>query len=66
VDEHAQRAGRDPAAIRRASNLSLSQPIDAVRRDVEQLAAAGFSYLVVSWPSEGQEPLEQFAAAVLG
>jgi F420-dependent oxidoreductase-like protein len=65
VDEHAERAGRDPAAIRRAANLSLSQPLDDVRRDIEALAAAGISYLVVGWPSEGQEPLERFAADVL-
>lgn len=65
VDEHAQAAGRDPADIRRASNLSLSQPLDAVRADIEQLAEAGFTYLVVGWPSEGQEPLERFVDGVL-
>jgi F420-dependent oxidoreductase-like protein len=65
VDEHAERAGRDPGEIRRAANLSLSQPLDAVRRDIEQLADAGFGYLIVSWPSEGQGRLEEFIAAVL-
>lgn len=65
VNEHAERAGRDPGAIRRASNLSLSQPFGEVRRTIEALDDAGFSYLVVSWPTEGRERLEAFVAEVL-
>jgi F420-dependent oxidoreductase-like protein len=65
VDEHAERAGRDPAEIRRAANLSLSQPFDDVRRDIERLTEAGFRYLIVSWPSEGQARLEDFMTEIL-
>lgn len=60
VDEHAERAGRDPAAIRRSTNLSLSGSMDTVRRDVEQRVEAGFDYLIASWPEQGAERVEQF------
>lgn len=65
VDEHAERVGRDPRQIRRASNLSLSQPLGEVRRTIEALDDAGFSYLVVSWPAEGRERLETFLTDIL-
>jgi alkanesulfonate monooxygenase SsuD/methylene tetrahydromethanopterin reductase-like flavin-dependent oxidoreductase (luciferase family) len=65
VDEHARRAGRDPASIVRSSSLSLSQPWDEVRARVEALRKAGFSYLVVSWPSEGKARLDKFVETVM-
>jgi F420-dependent oxidoreductase-like protein len=65
LDEHAERAGRDPAAIRRATDVSLSQPLDAIRRDVEARLELGFDYLIVGWPSEGQERVESFVAEVM-
>jgi F420-dependent oxidoreductase-like protein len=65
LDEHARKAGRDPAEIRRASSLDLSQDWDAVRRDVEGYAAAGCDYLVADWPSEGWERIESFASEVM-
>ncbi|MFN2556309.1 MAG: LLM class flavin-dependent oxidoreductase [Nitriliruptorales bacterium] len=65
VDEHAERLGRDPGEIRRATNLSLSQPFGEIRRTIEALDDAGLSYLVVSWPSEGRERLENFITEVL-
>src|SRR5437868_275879 len=49
VDEAARQAGRDPASIVRSTSLSLSQPWDRVRQQVDALERAGFSYLVVSW-----------------
>jgi F420-dependent oxidoreductase-like protein len=65
VDEHAARAGRDPARIGRSASLSLSEPWAEVRRRAETLRCAGFSYLVVSWPSEGRKRLEQFVEKVM-
>jgi F420-dependent oxidoreductase-like protein len=65
LDEHARRAGRDPAAIARAANLSLSQPWDRVRSTAGELAGAGFSYVVADWPSEGWGRMEEFAEQVL-
>jgi F420-dependent oxidoreductase-like protein len=65
VREHAERAGRDPDAIRRAANLSLSMSGDAVRRTIDRYAEAGFDYLVVSWPGEGRGRVEEFVADVL-
>ena len=64
VDEAARQAGRDPASIVRSTSLSLSQPWDRVRRQVDALERAGFSYLVVSWPSEGRGRLEEFVEKV--
>ena len=65
VAEHAERAGRDPATILRATNLSLSEPWDEVRRTAEAHRAGGTSYLICSWPSEGQGRLEEFVERVL-
>ena len=47
-----------------ATSLSLSQPWDRVRQQVDALERAGFSYLVVSWPSEGRGRLEEFVEFV--
>ena len=60
LDEHARRANRDPSSIARATSLSISESWDQVRRRAEALRQAGFSYLHVSWPSEGQARLEKF------
>lgn len=65
VDRLAEEAGRDPASIVRATNLSLSEPWDEVRRQVDGYARAGFTILVASWPSEGRQRLEEFATSVL-
>lgn len=61
----ATEAGRDPAAIGRATSLSLSGSLDDVRRTAEQWRSAGFSYLVCGWPSEGQGRVEDFVSQVL-
>jgi alkanesulfonate monooxygenase SsuD/methylene tetrahydromethanopterin reductase-like flavin-dependent oxidoreductase (luciferase family) len=60
VAEHATRAGRDPAAIVRASDLSISEPWDEVRAQAESLLDVGVGYLTVSWPSEGRRRVEEF------
>jgi F420-dependent oxidoreductase-like protein len=65
LEQHAERAGRDPASIVRATDLSLSEPWDEVRERIESLGRAGLSYLVVSWPSEGRGRLEEFVERVL-
>ncbi|HEX2191793.1 MAG TPA: TIGR03560 family F420-dependent LLM class oxidoreductase [Acidimicrobiales bacterium] len=65
LDEHARRAGRDPAEILRSTSLSLSEPWDEVRATALQLADAGFGYLIASWPAEGRGRLEEFVARVL-
>ncbi len=65
LDDLAAKAGRDPAAITRASSLSLSAPLDEVRRNVEQMQRAGIGYLVCGWPGEGRDAVEAFAAKVL-
>jgi len=64
-DHMAEDAGRDPAAILRASSLSLSEPWDDVRATAEQFAELGFGYLVCGWPSEGSGRVEEFATALL-
>jgi F420-dependent oxidoreductase-like protein len=64
LDELADQAGRDPASIRRATALSLSEPWDEVLSTAQALARAGISYLTVSWPSEGKARLEEFVVRV--
>jgi F420-dependent oxidoreductase-like protein len=65
LDRHAERAGRDPGSILRASDLSLSEPWDEVRRRAEELDGLGFSYLVAGWPTEGRGRLDEFVEHVL-
>jgi F420-dependent oxidoreductase-like protein len=65
VDANAERAGRDPASIIRSTSLSLSQSWDEVRARANELRQAGFSYLVVSWPSEGKARLDEFVKSIM-
>lgn len=65
LDELAEQAGRDPRAIAKASSLSLSEPEDEVRANIETMAAAGFGYLVCGWPSDGKDRVEAFASTVM-
>ena len=64
-DEHAARAGRDPASILRAANLSITEPWDEVLARGEALRELGFGYLVVFWPNEGRRRLDGFVRSVL-
>jgi F420-dependent oxidoreductase-like protein len=65
IDRAAQDAGRDPASILRASSLSISEPWDEVKAAYEWMAAGGIGYLVIDWPTEGQDRLEEFLEHVL-
>jgi hypothetical protein len=64
VDRAAEQAGRDPSSILHATALSISEPWDEVRATAEAVAAAGFEYLTVSWPSEGRGRVEEFVTEV--
>lgn len=64
VDELAEKAGRDPKAIVRASSLSISEPLDEVRRTADAWQEAGWDYLVCGWPSEGAAKVEEFMTKV--
>lgn len=65
VASSAEAAGRNPADILRATNLSLSEPWDQVRRSADAYRDAGIGYLVCSWPSEGKARLEEFVERVM-
>lgn len=65
VASAAEEAGRDPAAILRASNLSLSGNLDGVARELEAQERAGTAYLVCGWPSEGRRRVEEFATRLM-
>lgn len=64
VDELALAAGRDPAAIVRASSLSLDD-LDTARRHAEKWRDAGCGYLVCGWPEGGRGQIEAFVRDVL-
>ncbi len=64
LDEAAEQAGRNPQDIARASSLSISEPWDQVRREFDDLAEVGISYLVVEWPSEGWGRIQEFVEKV--
>ena len=61
----AEAAGRDPDSILRATNLSLSEPWDEVRRVAEAHRRAGVGYLVCSWPTEGRSRMDEFVERIL-
>jgi F420-dependent oxidoreductase-like protein len=65
VDEAARATGRDPSSIARSSSLSLEDSWDVVRKKADDFRQAGFSYLVVGWPSQGQERVEEFATQIM-
>jgi alkanesulfonate monooxygenase SsuD/methylene tetrahydromethanopterin reductase-like flavin-dependent oxidoreductase (luciferase family) len=65
VDRLAEEAGRSPAAILRASSLSLSEPPDVVTRAATAMQDAGIGYLVCGWPAEGRSKVEEFVTRVL-
>ncbi len=65
IDEFAEQAGRNPSAIGRASDLSISERRVEVEGRIESLAEAGFSYLTVSWPELGQARVEEFARELM-
>lgn len=60
VDRLAGQAGRDPASIGRAASLSLSEPLDEVRRSARARRDLGIDYLVCSWPGQGRRRVEEF------
>lgn len=64
-EEHARRAGREPASIVRATNLEIDEPWDQVLERAEALRGLGFTYLVVPWPKDGRERVEGFVAKVM-
>jgi len=61
----AEKAGRDPSDIKRSTNISISKPWDEVRARASAYRDLGLDTLIVSWPSEGQERIEDFVANVL-
>jgi alkanesulfonate monooxygenase SsuD/methylene tetrahydromethanopterin reductase-like flavin-dependent oxidoreductase (luciferase family) len=65
LDRLAEEAGRDPTSIGRAASLSLSQPLDDIRRTAASWREAGFDYLVCGWPSEGRSRVEEFASRLI-
>jgi F420-dependent oxidoreductase-like protein len=65
IDHAAEGAGRDPRDILRASSLSISEPWDEVKRRAAWMRDGGIGYLVVEWPSEGRERLDDFIENVM-
>lgn len=64
-DEAAERAGRDPSGILKATNLSIDEPSGDVLRRAEALSALGFGYLVVPWPEGGEARVGEFARGTM-
>ena len=65
VKSSAEAAGRDPSQIRRSTNISISKPWGEVRDRAHAYKELGLDILIVSWPSEGRERLEDFIENVL-
>lgn len=65
VQRLAEEAGREPSAITRASSISLSDPDDQVRRNIEAWQEAGWAYLHCGWPEEGRARVEHVVTEIL-
>jgi F420-dependent oxidoreductase-like protein len=65
IDESAEAAGRDPREILRSTSLSISEPLDVVRRRLDALTERNFGYLVVSWPGDGDPMVDRFIEEVM-
>ncbi len=61
----AEDAGRDPAGIRKATNLPIDDDWDVVVDRARAMRDLGFDYLVVPWPAGGEERVEEFAHRVM-
>lgn len=61
LDAMTEAAGRDPASIRRAANVSLEADFDELAETIERWDGAGFSYLIAGWPPEGERRVRDFA-----
>jgi alkanesulfonate monooxygenase SsuD/methylene tetrahydromethanopterin reductase-like flavin-dependent oxidoreductase (luciferase family) len=64
INELAQKAGRDPSSIKRASSLSLDD-LDTARKHAGKWRDADYDYLVCGWPEAGDKQVEAFARDVL-
>lgn len=64
VARHAEKAGRDPDDIARATNLSISEPLDEVRRRARAVVDEGITYIVLSWPASGRPVVEKVTHAL--
>jgi F420-dependent oxidoreductase-like protein len=65
LDRLAEKAGRDPATIRRATSISLEDPDDHIRRRIEEYAEIGVTYVYAGWPAPGERRVEEFARRIL-
>jgi F420-dependent oxidoreductase-like protein len=63
--EAAAKAGRDPAGVMKATNLSIDDDWEDVAERTLALRDLGFAYLVVPWPAAGEERVEEFAHRVM-
>jgi alkanesulfonate monooxygenase SsuD/methylene tetrahydromethanopterin reductase-like flavin-dependent oxidoreductase (luciferase family) len=64
LDRLAETFGRDPRSIMRASSLSLSEPWDLIRRNIDRAQQRGIGYLICGWPGEGPSHVQEFAERI--
>lgn len=60
VDQLAEKEERDPASITKAASLSISEPLDEVRRNLDRRLSLGVEYLICGWPGQGRSRVEEF------
>ncbi len=65
LDRLCETNGRDPAAVMKASSISLSGTLDDALREAEQLRGRGVGYLTCGWPGQGQPRVEAYAPRLL-
>lgn len=65
LERAAEEAGRDPSDIVRATTLSISEPVDEIRERAAGMKDAGFSYLIASWPEQGDDKIREFVTEVV-
>lgn len=64
INDLAAEAGRNPSDIMRATSLSIDD-LDQARKHLGKWVDAGYGYLHVGWPGEGEKQIEAFVRDVL-
>jgi alkanesulfonate monooxygenase SsuD/methylene tetrahydromethanopterin reductase-like flavin-dependent oxidoreductase (luciferase family) len=65
LDTEAEKVGRDPASIERATTVPISGPTGDVPGRIDALRDLGFGYVVIPWPEEGRSRLDAFVRDVM-
>ena len=65
LESEAEKAGRNPSSIARATTVPIADRIGETARRIEAIRELGFGYVVVPWPDGGRRQLDGFVREVM-